>query len=812
MCLPTHSKTSTEHSQSLPIRNSSRKDSPGNITTKSFTSNVDSDTSASKELCSHPFHSQSRSCQENAKHSTHSNTELSADVLSSSSGPEQFQVSLFLRSNFVTSTSAPTFSTTSRVPKKQNDKDEKVLQTTGKLEVGHNPITAVEISEKLHQPSLVTQTTDSFKKDDPCLHAFHSYLCERIPTTSPMPMPSVVPPLPLAPLPLPSLNIGKTLEEDNPELTPVKYPKVDKCSHPFHSWLCTVAEKLSSDTNKSLGGDDSLIDSDRFLLKTSNLPNIRELPLDDGSSTTQSDDFSENYHYLNAAQLAYSTKHWEDLKNSNSYANFATTTSRPIRVLTTSPPSPRIGARVVPTLPSLVEKEEDESTPNPTTPLGFSFVDSRGEFTRTAPFNIHYDLFNPPVPISFSAHDASALPPRPIREVGRKSRSELTRLIQRNENLRTAGNKHDKYSLNITSKTQLTSPVHFSSMQVPDAGSRLEVEGGFSPSSHFGIYRFQPSHFLPFPSITNQQNFTINDREPTIIIESHFSDSVPSSTMADDESFVVERHQTGNANEEKTTTSGIYRSVSPDSVSPLRENHDFGSQTLELEILWPTSDGSRSEGSTSLGMKSLNQATKFMPSTRDRRNDGDSQRNFVPSNFPGLRDASRMRHILGQTFKDKDLGRSQFKIENTFHVDSSKINSSVLPGKISRYSRHPLDDRPQLPLDSKLDWRFPPANQALPLPMTGRGNSFLRDFSSGAASESQDFSSGSISEPQDFSRGSISEPQDFSRGSISEPQDFSRGSISEPQGVFRGAASEPSEFLLPPPFPSENFDQILNRS
>ena len=130
---------------------------------------------------------------------------------------------------------------------------------------------------------------------DPCKHAFHSYLCHR------------------------SRKVGKSLDRQ-PQFNfdtilsttakplgiprpaskrPKSMPTIDKkCSHPFHSWLCDVAKNLQK-KNKESSAIDDLIDSDRFLLKKVNIPDIMALPLDNENDSSYQPFTNRNFADMN---------------------------------------------------------------------------------------------------------------------------------------------------------------------------------------------------------------------------------------------------------------------------------------------------------------------------------------------------------------------------------------------------------------------------------------------------------------------------------------------------------------------------------
>ena len=145
------------------------------------------------------------------------------------------------------------------------------------------------------EPIPISDFPIPMMKKDPCTHSFHSYLCQTSPLVNLFSRPKPVEVIESKP------SFGKSLDsppssESPPSagifmpgipsttpsilMTSEMPPKYDKCSHPFHSWLCEAAKrtKINKKTPTTAIGSD--VDSDRFLLKAVNLPNIRSLPLD----------------------------------------------------------------------------------------------------------------------------------------------------------------------------------------------------------------------------------------------------------------------------------------------------------------------------------------------------------------------------------------------------------------------------------------------------------------------------------------------------------------------------------------------------
>ncbi|KAF2359154.1 hypothetical protein FHG87_010094 [Trinorchestia longiramus] len=497
----------------------------------------------------------------------------------------------------------------------------------------------------------------TFDAIDPCSHPFHSHLCTRVLTTNSPPIQNIMPVLESSPVPS-HANAGENIEQMKPEARPYGNHKDKKCSHPFHSWLCAVAQKLGSDDKRSLSAIDSLIDSDRFLLKASNLPNIRQLPLDTGDSTAEISDFRES-NPLNAAQLAYSTQHWENLNASRE--KLKTTTHSPRHIVTSLPSIPSLGSKIIPTLPSLITKEHSIPTPNPSH-TELSLEDSGGPFTKTSSFGLHpQQAFNVHNPINFGNHELHFDPPRPTRHVHRGLRTKTERLRKLPKEVSYSDKEYTKTTQNFSVDTKGFVPSIVSTDAVlSHAFKDIKMESGFTPSSHFGIHRLHPSPFMQFPSITGKVNSHLNEKKPVLIIDSNFPDSVPSSTMSIDDStwdgnFVrtnVPKEQIGNYRNEKmfesfhTKTSDNTRVIS--SNYSLRERAEQSNLDISqysnpvthhkglIRNAVSAHDTGHVSNVSSKRETTLGTPRQFIPSARDGSGNPGHEVNFIPSTFPAM--------------------------------------------------------------------------------------------------------------------------------------------------------------------------------
>lgn len=581
-----------------------------------------------KNPCTHPFHSWL------CKRNNGTNPKTTPKPLPKALDPQLAQVSLFLR-NIASTTHRPIIVTEALKGKSFNNKDNSNdFQTIDKSPVIFGPILP-EINSNQPDTKLLT-----FDPNDPCSHPFHSYLCKQTPTTRAPHTQSLPPPIKLhRGNSSPSQPLGKSIGVETENKHPQPYAKGDKCSHPFHSWLCAIAQNLGPENEKS--AIDSLIDSDRFLLKTSNLPDIRQLPLDTESTSTEIRNLFDEDR-LNAAQLAFPTKHWENLKATGQFDYFYQ--AEKISHSPTEAPADAGSSRgnsetfIVPTLPSL---KMQSFTTSP--PPSFSFIDSQGLLTKTKPFNTKNELgFRAPSPITFDLNDIGTVPPRPIREV--QSHFKV------GNNLKDTSNNSDS----IDSKDSFLPTIHTQQSRQRHRKSKLEdsfttsknteirhpeKDSGFSPSFHFGTHKLHhASPFLPFPSITNQESPKQTPTEPPVIIKSNFSDHIPSSTVTDGD---ASGHNSGRI---KWPNDEITRAI---------RNQKLPINIDATAALWPTSQtNQRQKQSLETSNSGNNQASDLTEGQRVQIFDNHNkvlQRHYQYS-FPRFDDTAHLAPSFGNSF------------------------------------------------------------------------------------------------------------------------------------------------------------------
>ena len=408
------------------------------------------------------------------------------------------------------------------------------------------------VTEKPRGKQLNSESKIPKNMSDPCKHAFHSYLCSstiapRI-ATNWSPKQSLAKNLldtaPTSTQPKPK-KAGGTFNDQIQTKPTTMAPKYDKCNHPFHSWLCEVARGLTKD-NKDTTAIDTLIDSDRFLLKSANLPNIRRLPLDhDGPSLIE--DFAPDHFVdmnklkLVLAKMSRNLK--TDENDSSNFETFTTSTVPTVPSQLISTPSQfdfKFGQKVIPTLPAFNSIEIQNSRNE-----DFTFDSSssnsnnvRSSALSASRFNIPTvppsPFFNAPEMIAFDLRDVPTVPPRLEREV--MSPHQISNQINNSNRTVTTNSNHQS---DTQSSFLLSWPLNLSvpSPQRPESSINPSYRSENKPpeknilNRDKKLYQFNSpqlhtsSHFLPFPSITETRVHDASIVQPKIL------GSIPSSAV-----------------------------------------------------------------------------------------------------------------------------------------------------------------------------------------------------------------------------------------------------------------------------------------